>query len=273
MQPEWYFVRDGERVGPRAADEVQALFSAGVLAPETLVWTAGMEQWRPAFELPEFAHVLRGVASPPPIPDPTFQHRQFTSGTATAAGPPHTEVYARVHPPLQTAEEVDSSPHAWRRWTARMIDVGCVGFVFGVLLELLAPGSTAELNDVAANVIVFALCFPVEAVVLSAFGTTVGKRLLRIRVVRRDGLPLDFGTALNRSFQVWMSGLGFGIPLVSLVTMVVGYNRLTSEGRTSWDSALQLSVHHGRISAVRWLIVAACILTLIAAAVYGAASA
>ena len=48
------------------------------------------------------------------------------------------------------------------------------------------------------------------------FGATAGKALLRVKVTNPDGRNLSYPQALSRSFNVWLRGLGIGIPLVSL---------------------------------------------------------
>ncbi|HJM50598.1 MAG TPA: RDD family protein [Alphaproteobacteria bacterium] len=56
----------------------------------------------------------------------------------------------------------------------------------------------------------------VVGLLLAAWGTTPGKWLLNMAVERQDGTAIDFGSALRRSFAVWLRGLGGGLPVVSL---------------------------------------------------------
>ncbi len=57
----WYYVLDGNRVGPVAAAEIAALISEGVLSRRTLVWQEGMDGWEPAS-----THF--SPDAPPPLP-------------------------------------------------------------------------------------------------------------------------------------------------------------------------------------------------------------
>jgi hypothetical protein len=50
---------------------------------------------------------------------------------------------------------------------------------------------------------------------------------------------------------VAFGGLGLGIPLVSFLTLLVGYNRLTKRGITTWDEKGQLKVTHKDLGWVR----------------------
>jgi hypothetical protein len=245
MSTDWFFVRDGAREGPRSRAEMEALFSTGVLSPETLVWSSGMPSWQAAVELPEFQYVTHRPGSPPPIPP--------SERTAPAGSAPEAE---RARSDIPQAAAGDTTPHPWLRWAARLIDFGCFCIVLGVVGELVAPGAMLRVNEYALNVVALALMVPVEAMVLSSFGTTPGKALLKIRLANADGSRLDFGTAFTRSFQVWMRGLAFGIPLVMLFSMAVAHSRLADQGSTSWDEALGLSVTHSRVGVLGWIALA-----------------
>lgn len=88
-----------------------------------------------------------------------------------------------------------------------------------------------------------------EALLLSTLGTSVGKWLLGTSVRAGDGSRLGYPRALARGFGVWIKGLGLGIPVVSLVTLLVSYSNLTGEyGKTSWDRSRNNFVLHRRLN-------------------------
>lgn len=234
MGAEWYYVRDGQRVGPQTREELEALFATGQLLPDTPVWSPGMAGWTPAHRTAEFGS-LRG------------------------------EGHAAVPVP-----EALASPHPWHRWLARILDVGCFGGLMGMVVGTVAPDVFLGANDIALNLMLLALWVPVETLLISAYGTTPGKALLRIRVTDADGYSLAPGTALERSFQVWMRGLGFGVPVVSLVTMVLSYNRLEKQGSTAWDDALGVRVTQRQVGAGRWMFIAALVIGVFWLAAMGA---
>ena len=45
--------------------------------------------------------------------------------------------------------------------------------------------------------------------------------------------------------------MGTGFPLVSLITMIVAYNKLTNNQRTSWDKDAGIIIKHERIGVPR----------------------
>jgi hypothetical protein len=52
---------------------------------------------------------------------------------------------------------------------------------------------------------------------------------------------LSFSEALNRSFLVFVQGVGLGIPFVALFTQLFAYRRLTKTGTTLWDTSTKRS--------------------------------
>ncbi len=69
---QYYLVKDGQRVGPLAIDQ---LTQYG-LTPETLVWTDGMTDWVKASQIPEVAALLAPKPAPAPAPAPAPQPLQ-----------------------------------------------------------------------------------------------------------------------------------------------------------------------------------------------------
>ena len=78
--------------------------------------------------------------------------------------------------------------------------------------------------------------------------------VVNMAVERQDGTAIDFGSALRRSFAVWLRGaLGGGLPVVSLIAMVLAWNRLRDDGQTSWDRDGGFVVRHGEVGFWRGL--------------------
>ena len=75
-----------------------------------------------------------------------------------------------------------------------------------------------------------------------------------IRVASVTGRRLGFGSSLKRSFSSVMAGLGFGIPILNLITMIYQYNKLTSDGAVFWDKVDSLQYLTHPVAAWRWVI-------------------
>lgn len=96
----------------------------------------------------------------------------------------------------------------------------------------------------------------VEAFLLAVVGTTPGKSLLRVEISRADGRSAGLKDAFLRSFSVWFRGLGIGgIPVVVVFTMIIAYNKLKTDGITSWDREGGFIVSHKNIGWRRILII------------------
>ena len=61
---EWHYLDAGERVGPVGREALRRAVREGRLRADTLVWTPGMADWRPAGGLGG----LESLFSPPPPP-------------------------------------------------------------------------------------------------------------------------------------------------------------------------------------------------------------
>jgi hypothetical protein len=162
--------------------------------------------------------------------------------------PPATVVYAPG-----TSPQAIGHPRPWVRYWARSIDE----FWFIAVMAFVAPSVLREASSKVPGyffglLALFAWVF-VEPVLLSTFGTTPGKWLLRTKIVPVDGGAFTYSRALNRAFSVWLRGLGIGIPIVSLVTMSRAHARLLRTGTTSWDREGGFEIVHERIGRARTL--------------------
>jgi hypothetical protein len=62
---EWYYAKDGEKLGPITAAQLKALASSSELAPSDLIWREGMPEWTPASKA---KGLFPQQGEPPPLP-------------------------------------------------------------------------------------------------------------------------------------------------------------------------------------------------------------
>ena len=165
--------------------------------------------------------------------------------------------------------------HPWRRYFARLLDtmagLSMLTLSVSVVLALMAEwvpglGAIATAPPIVAVVVASLMFLPLEALLLSSFGATPGKRLFGIRVTHPSGDLLSFSEALQRAARVWMQGQAFLIPLVALIPQLLAYRRLTKTGTTLWDDATHAAVFHqawGRFRALLCTLVMLCVLILL----------
>ncbi len=112
----------------------------------------------------------------------------------------------------------------------------------------------------------FFVWIPVEALFLTFWGTTPGKFFLKIKLRQGRRVRLDFRTAIKRSFNVWLRGLGMMIPVINGFCLLVAYYRLKTSQTTTWDREDHIAVSHSAVG--RWRIAAGTLFTAAALLFY-----
>jgi uncharacterized RDD family membrane protein YckC len=234
----WHYVQEGQTQGPIPQSEVARMLSDGRLAADTPLWTEGMPDWAPANQIHAFQTNLSSMplVVPQPAARPTLRQR---AERARAEGIP------QIRP--------------WVRYFARACDIWIFAMAVGLALGM--AGLAEGVPEWALGMVIPFLWVFLEAGLISNWGTTPGKRLLGTWVADKMGNRLSYGEALSRSFSVWFMGLGFGLPVVSLVTLICSFVKLRRDGVTAWDRDGQYAVIHERIGVGR---VAAVIVLMVA---------
>ena len=111
----------------------------------------------------------------------------------------------RFAPPLAHVEDVAQGPGVlagrWIRLGATVIDAVVAGLAFGVI-ALVSPFNVFQTPASSSGVwmmmlqnlvIGFILFLLIHGYLIATRGQTVGKALLKIRIVRSDGSPASFG--------------------------------------------------------------------------------
>jgi uncharacterized RDD family membrane protein YckC len=220
----WYYRQNGEQQGPVSQEALIELFRTGQLPVEELVWSPTMEDWQAAYTIP-------GLLPPELIPP-------------------------RLIASDQPASLAPTGPQArpWLRYWARSLDMVIFSLPLALVFSLVYPRLLAikpgYLNFLYALAYIF-----VEPLILSTWGTTPGKALLKIRLRKADGSKLSYYEALVRSVKVWIRGLGLALPVINMITHVMAYQRLLQQGRTSWDEDGGFTVTHQILGTQRIMLV------------------
>ena len=190
-----------------------------------------------------------------------------------APSPASGDVASKPAAPVdQSKKFLGGEHHPWRRLFARTVDICTAGLVLFMLLifafsatmpEQAAGFAKAIENPIIASVVLYLIWLPAEALLLSLFGTTPAKWLFGIRVAHPGGNLLSFAAALNRSFLVFVQGVGFGIPFVALFTQLFAYRRLTKTSTTLWDTSTTAVVLHKKWGAFRALACTAAVFAVL----------
>lgn len=217
---QWYYVQEGQRVGPVSEPELAKLFESGQLAPGTLVWTSELKEWAAARDV---EGLIPTADTAPPLP---LSASSVEPNTLASQSEPSGE---QVRP--------------WVRYWARMLDFFLFSFLGGLVLAFVYEPAL-EMPDILFGILLLFAYALVEPAMLAGWGTTPGKALLRIRLRNSDGSKLSYADGLSRAFKVLIRGQGIGLPLVALFTQIYAYKRLTKQRITSWDEEGDFDVSH-----------------------------
>ena len=170
-----------------------------------------------------------------------------------------SDIFKKVSsPPNLSRAQMQPWARFWARWIDVMIFAFCTTILLVIMIVVLGesfPMEIFEPNDVLLGMLVLIAYTLFEPVLLSSWGTTPGKALFKITLRRVDGEKLSYQESFFRSLRVWFFGLGVGYPLISLITMLVAYQRLKKRKITSWDEHGKFVVKHGRLGTGRLIAV------------------
>lgn len=201
-----------------------------------------------------------------PLPLPTIE--EVVPPTETSAAVVESDVanYSDA-----SGDPYRVEPRPWRRYWARMLDTYVFSLVIAVPILLIFP-DVAKVNSAVLGMLILPLTIPLEALMLSSWGWTPGKGLMRVEVRNASGGKLPIDVAMARGIGVWIKGLGIGAPILSLFTHIAAFRRLNDLGETSWDLVEDCRVRHARVGAMRWLALTALLMAFIALMIAGKAN-
>jgi uncharacterized RDD family membrane protein YckC len=165
-----------------------------------------------------------------------------TTITPTAAPPQRPQMNDSL-----TDAWPDAPVAPWRRWAARLLDLNVNGvvavFAFFFIFASIAPYEANKIMSLANgpggvildSMFTILLGSLLTGLIIGLTGSSLGKVIFGIRVTKLDGALIGPVDAMARELHILLMGMGLGIPLVNLATMVFAYNRLKYTGSTSWD--------------------------------------
>lgn len=137
------------------------------------------------------------------------------------------------------------APHPWRRYFARMLDL----FIYVVIwtffqLLILRWNLTAHpfLDTLVGSYISCGFMILFEPILLATLGTTPGKWILGLVVRDSYGKKLTYSAGLARVLELFVKGLGFNLPIYSIVRLVISYGNCKKGEIMWWDDGITYEI-------------------------------
>ena len=155
----------------------------------------------------------------------------------------------RFAPPEDQYVPPASTRHPWRRYFARVIDLGICGSVWLAVYALVLHWNQPRgLWTTMINTYVgWGLLFLLEPLCLHFWGTTPGKAVFGISIRSETGEKLTWKEALLRTWQVFGRGYGYEIPVYSFWRMWKGYQVCQAGEREPWEAYETYDFADGKI--------------------------
>lgn len=149
---------------------------------------------------------------------------------------------------------MSTKPILWRRFWARNFDYYLHSIVIVVIWTVIDYESLDAINNTLLGFILMLIWVLLDGTYMTLFGTTIGKKIMKIKITTTEGSKISKFVAFKRSRLVWFRGMGLGIGIVQLIMNIISYKNLKSDGITSWDRELSLEVSYEKIGIIRYLI-------------------
>lgn len=143
-------------------------------------------------------------------------------------------------PAVYFTEAKREPAHPFRRYAARMLDHLLLCVLVDVLIFVVFRfrGISLANMDTFSSImgyICWWLQLPISAFLISKVGFTPGKWLFGMKLTSPLGRKLDFSEALGRENAVFFYGMGFGIPIYSLIRMYRCFREASRDEPMDWD--------------------------------------
>ncbi|HYG21846.1 MAG TPA: RDD family protein [Verrucomicrobiae bacterium] len=231
----WYYVDQGKQAGPVDDLQLDALRASGRITDATLVWKEGMGNWAP------YRQARQPGGAPAPATSGAALASSGAAGASTRAGATQVtcaqcggvfpaedtirygtvNVCANCKPVFlqKLAEGAKLHPAGleyatiWKRFLAMFADgillwiVGAaLGFGLALVLKEADRGQPGFwISQVVYTVVGIGLAVTYETLMIGAYGATLGKMAVGIRVVTAEGGKVSYARACGRYFAKMLS--------------------------------------------------------------------
>lgn len=146
-------------------------------------------------------------------------------------------------------DKISLVPYPWRRYFARTLDIGLYALIWLAFSHLILRWNPVE--NIFINLlevyIYSALMLVLEPLLLSMWGTTLGKWLFGMFIRDINGKKLTYKQAFQRTFGVFSNGMGYCIPIYNLVREYKCWAICKDQEPMPWDEDVSYTIKDKKI--------------------------
>ncbi len=152
------------------------------------------------------------------------------------------------------------APRPWSRFLAKIIDFGLYSLPPVIILSLLAMVSMAFFTPpedpfviiLVLAIVVALLVQVIDGVVLYKTGSSIGRTVMNIEVIRPE--QTSCWNTVKRNLKCFGQGMALGLPILPLVTMAYQHAVISGGTQTSWDRSTGHVVVYKKAKVDSWII-------------------
>lgn len=215
MNNNWYYVENGQRVGPIPLADLKQLLSQGRVNASQLVWSEGMANWTPAGQVPELAAVA-APASAAAAPGYTGSAPGYAAPAPIQYG---SQVSGVVVTPATMQLFRETKP--WVRFMSVLMFIGCgLIFLVAVIMLVAGAGTSRSGGGIAAVAslayLALGLIYLAPAIFLSRYASRIGDLLNS-----QHPDHLQAAVAAQKSFWKFVGILTIVVLAIYLIVLLV----------------------------------------------------
>lgn len=155
---------------------------------------------------------------------PTLDAQRYLDNYERALRAPNSS--SKIRATVPESDRIQPVRCPWRRYFARVFDLLLATLILWTILALVFRVNISNVGTMGEWLLGFvewAIWIPLEGLLLSRWGTTPGKWLMGIRIEHEDGRKLTFVEAADRTWQVFVKGMGANIPIYNIYRLWKSY--------------------------------------------------
>lgn len=142
-------------------------------------------------------------------------------------------------------DELSQVFHPWRRYFARVLDMSMYTILWSAFIAFAFHVNLATRSNIGNFLdffVAIAMMLFLEPLCLHLFGTTPGKAIFGLRIETHDGRLLSYSEGLERTWSVIGVGMGYNIPIYTLVRLWKSYSLCIENEAQPWDVSISYTI-------------------------------